>query len=234
MATIHKNKNHLEDFQSKYLLLSILFFIPTALYGILFVTQGYHFEGIWHLTAIIPAAIGGKFWHKYKSINSGIEGEKTAINSVSELPSGYTGISSVRVSYDGKDAELDLVVVGPNGVFIVETKNHNGEIAGNVDSSTWTQHKVGRKGGEYTNTMKNPLKQVKRQVWILSNYLKDNGTRAWVEGCVFFSNPSVDVRLDDFHAPVFNSKYQLNKFIENYEPKKKIEQERINKILRLL
>lgn len=46
----------------------------------------------------------------------------------------------------------------------------------------------------------NPIKQVKRQIYILSKYLKDNGIKAWIDGYVFFAN----------HNSPVDSKYVLN------------------------
>ena len=55
-------------------------------------------------------------------------------------------------------------------------------------------------GNNYEKTVKNPIKQVKRQVYILSRYMKDNGIKAWIDGYVFFVN----------HNSPVNSQYVLN------------------------
>ena len=37
----------------------------------------------------------------------------------------------------------------------------------------------------YIKNVKNPIKQVKRQVYVLSQFLKDNMINAWIDGYVF-------------------------------------------------
>ena len=38
----------------------------------------------------------------------------------------------------------------------------------------------------YQQSVKNPIKQVRRQIYILSQLFKSNGIRVWIEGYVFF------------------------------------------------
>lgn len=215
----------------------MLWCIPTAIYFFLFVTQRFHFEGLWHLTSIIPAAIGFGFLNKYRSYSSGIKGENRTISIVEKLPDGYEAFTSIPVEYDNKKAELDIVVVGKNGIFIIEVKNHNGTIVGSYDDYNFTQHKVGQKGGEYTSSMNNPIKQVKKETWILSNILKSKQVNAWIQGVVFFSNPSTTVNIQTDHIPVFDAKSGVDDLIEyliDYEPKKQLNEGQILQLKSIL
>jgi hypothetical protein len=49
---------------------------------------------------------------------------------------------------------IDHVVIGPNGVFVLETKNNNGYIA--CEGDFWVQRKVGRRGTPYSRTHRQP------------------------------------------------------------------------------
>ena len=77
---------------------------------------------------------------------SGMNGERIATKVLAALPDGYTVFQNLIVIYNNKESEIDNIVVGRRGVFIVEVKNHNGHIAGDLNAIYWTQHKVGRGG----------------------------------------------------------------------------------------
>ena len=104
--------------------------------------------------------------------------------------------TNVKVSYDGKDAELDEVIVSPRGVFVIEVKNYKGELRGDTADYEWTKYKTSDSGEVYEKTVRNPIKQVRRQEYILSNYLRENGINVWVEGYVFFVQQNSPVKDD--------------------------------------
>ena len=91
-------------------------------------------------------------------------------------------VTNVQIEFDGKPAEMDCVVVNKYGVFIIEVKNYSGCIVGGEEDYEWLKYKTSRGGNTYEKTVKNPIKQVKRQVWILARYLDYYGMGAWVEG----------------------------------------------------
>lgn len=121
---------------------------------------------------------------------SGMYGERIATKVLATLPEGYTVFQNVIVTYDNKKCEIDNIVVGRSGVFIVEVKNHNSYIEGDLKDIYWTQHKVGRGGTHYTDEMYNPVKQVGTQIYCLANYLRQNGVNTYIEGIVYFANKS--------------------------------------------
>ena len=126
---------------------------------------------------------------------AGITGERIATKVLSTLPDGYTVFQNVIVTYDHKKSEIDNIVVGRSGVFIVEVKNHNSHIEGDLKGTYWTQHKVGRGGTPYTDEMYNPVKQVGTQIYCLANYLRQNGVNTYIEGMVYFANKTCLVSL---------------------------------------
>ena len=109
-------------------------------------------------------------------------------------------LNNIRITADGKTAEYDNIIINRYGVFIIEVKNHVGILYGNEDDYDWVKVKTTPGGYHYEKTVKNPIKQVKRQIYILSKYLKDNGIKAWIDGYVFFVN----------HNSPVNSQYVLN------------------------
>lgn len=90
--------------------------------------------------------------------------------------------SNVTIAYEDKETELDNVVVNNNGVFIIEVKNYSGRLEGSEDDFEWTKIHTSSGGNEYEKTVKNPIRQVKRQIYIMSKYLRWFGCDVWVDG----------------------------------------------------
>lgn len=109
-------------------------------------------------------------------------------------------LTNVKVSFEGKNTELDNVIINNRGVFIIEVKNYSGILIGDEDDFEWIKNKYTEAGNFYQKSVKNPIKQIKRQVYILSGYLKAHEFDVWIEGYVF---------LVEGNSPV-NSKYILN------------------------
>lgn len=117
---------------------------------------------------------------------AGRRGERFASQIIREsLNDGDVLLTNVKVSFEGKRTELDNVVVNTRGVFIIEVKNYSGTLAGGEDDFEWMKIKATRGGAIYQKAVKNPIWQVRRQVYILSNHLKRSGADVWVEGFVF-------------------------------------------------
>lgn len=119
---------------------------------------------------------------------SGIHGERNATNLLVTLPDDYTVFQNVILTYDDRKSEIDNIVVGKSGVFIIEVKNHNGHIVGDFNDKYWIQHKMGRGGTPYENTLYSPAKQVGTHIYRLANYLKQSGINIYIEGMVYFTN----------------------------------------------
>ena len=121
------------------------------------------------------------FTPEYK--REGIRGEIAASKIIqSVLKDGDRLFTNVNIEYDGKPAELDDVVVNKYGVFIIEVKNYTGYIVGGAEDYEWKKYKTTDGGNTYEKTVKNPIKQVKRQVHILARYLEYYGVKVWVRG----------------------------------------------------
>ena len=94
-------------------------------------------------------------------------------------------LTNVHIEAEGKETEIDNLIVNSNGVFIIEVKNYAGDLFGGEDDFEWIKNKFTPGGSFYQKKVKNPIKQAKRQVYILSHYLKDNKINVWIEGYAF-------------------------------------------------
>lgn len=148
-------------------------------------------------------------------IKRGIEGEDAAAETIATLPEGYFGFQNVVITLDGKESELDLVVVGKTGVYIIETKNRNGTIKGKCNETQWTQHKVGQGGASYSNKFYSPIKQVGTHIFRLAHYLRSCGAKIHINGIVYFSNPDATVEISGKHGeiPIITTAKELKKHI---------------------
>lgn len=128
---------------------------------------------------------------------AGRRGEYIVTNIIQEvLESGDVLLTNVEVEYEGQLAELDDVVINHNGIFIIEVKNYSGRIFGNEEDPVWAKYKRTPAGNTYEKNVDNPIKQVKRQVHILANYLRKNRQHVWVEGYVYFVRGNSPIESD--------------------------------------
>ncbi len=67
-------------------------------------------------------------------------------------------------------------------MFIFEVKNYKGHLYGDEDDFNWEKYKNDGYGNTFVKEVKNPIKQVKRQIYILAKYL--DYFHVWVEGYV--------------------------------------------------
>ncbi|MCD7872385.1 MAG: NERD domain-containing protein [Clostridiales bacterium] len=104
------------------------------------------------------------------------------------LHSDDTLLNNINLNADGKQTEIDNLIINKNGIFIVEIKNYNGKLYGNADDYEWIKEKVSPGGKVFTKKVRNPIKQTKRQIYILSKYLKNNNIRIWIKGYTYFIN----------------------------------------------
>ena len=158
--------------------------------------------GIIAVISIIAIAVyrrmsgeGGIFTPGYK--RAGNRGEaiaEGAIKSVLREKDRY--FRNVKIEYEGKPAELDNVIVNEYGVFIIEVKNYNGYIVGKEDDYEWRKFKTTYAGNTYGKPVKNPIKQVKRQIYILAHHLERSGIKVWVRGYTILLNGNSPVESD--------------------------------------
>ena len=100
---------------------------------------------------------------------------------------------------NGKTSQIDHILINPNGIFVIETKNYHGYIHGKIFERYWVQV-LNR---ETQNTFYNPIWQNKTHIKILKKLTKTslpiysviifvNGNINKIsEGCVFDLNGAV-------------------------------------------
>lgn len=140
---------------------------------------------IFFAIGFVGCIIGNLCYRPYKKLKSGIQGEERTLNILENLPTNYTVLSNIPIEWNGQKSEIDNLILSSKGIIIVETKNYKGIIKGNEEDREWTLDKKSVKGKSYKESIKNPIKQVKRQTYILSQILKSNNINCWIDGYVY-------------------------------------------------
>lgn len=121
---------------------------------------------------------------------AGEEGEylaASAIKSILFKDDWHT--CNFEFSVDGREAECDILVVNSNGIFIFEVKNFSGSLFGYETDDIWEKVKESDSGNLYSKEIKNPIKQVRRQRWLLKELLGSYGIYDfWIDGYVLLVN----------------------------------------------
>ncbi len=168
-------------------------------------------------------------------LQSGVRGEEETLQILKKLPKEYTIITNPIIYNRGAIIELDFVVVGKSGVFIVETKNYRGIISGKTSKSSWKQIKHGKNDKVYEKEVNNPVKQAYRQGRRMLEMFKDFDITADVYPIVYFVDSRSELKiLDDAETgvQVFNKEKRLLDYIVNTEGKHTVNSSELTKIIR--
>ncbi len=173
---------------------------------------------------------------RYNILLSGIKGERSLAKIAKKHRNHYDIFINYPIQYKRSRSEIDMILVGKNGIIIIEVKNHSGTICGADSDERWCQYKHYRDGKNTEAEMKNPIKQVTRQRDILKSILHTNGVDAWVDGVVYFSNPLVRLKLSlkNKSSIVCAGEKELDRFLAEYSSPRPLKKEDTEKILEAL
>jgi len=123
----------------------------------------------------------------YGTWKSGLNGERAVIKNISgKLSNEYSMFNDVLLADGKRMGNIDHIIVGPTGVFVIETKNNRGEVT--FDGYRW-------KG-----VNKNPSDQVEKNLFRVKNLLKQCQVFAqkdpYVHGVLLFSNNKAKLSID--------------------------------------
>src|SRR6056297_503708 len=197
-------------------------FIPPKI-NTIFVLGFSFLRAIGWLPSIIMLIV---FWLLFTKLDQKLAGYKGEALGQKELKKlkryGYKVFANMKLNHNNDQSEMDFIVLGSNGIFIVEVKNIKGIIKGHANDQYLIQHKK-TKYNTYENKFYNPLKQVSTHVYKLSKYLKDNNTNYWIEGYVYFPKRHSKIHVQN-NERIYSKKgkHSLLKHIRHYQGKNKI------------
>jgi hypothetical protein len=148
------------------------------------------FDEVGLLVSLVPLAAFYFYLRKYRIYNAGWAGEKRVAKLLSgKLSDDYFLINDLYL-YNGGD--IDHIVLGPSGIFVLETKNWSGDITCNGD--------VWQRAGK-SNFKGSPSRQVKRNAAKIKHLIDSSqafrSLDVWVEGIVVFTNNHATLHLNN-------------------------------------
>ena len=230
MRNLQETGTYLEETSRSYRNISIMFFVIGGLVLLLYcLFINYALLVIF----VVSSVIGATSLRIYFNYRQGIQGEQITREVLQNLPDSYSLINDVKLpdSY----GNIDHVVLGSNGIFVIETKNFEGEIRCEGDS--WYQYKDTWKiPQEYE--IKSPSKQVKGNALRLKQYVDSKKIfsqtlRLWVDGIVVFTDGNVILRCDNPTVPVVEVD-QLCNYIINKRSTIKFSSQELEKVAKSL
>jgi len=128
---------------------------------------------------------------------AGIEGEIAVLERLKQLPDDCVLFNRVKLP-DGQLPngwrELDFIVVGPGGLWIVEVKNTPGYVYVQPAERHWPLARRGGCGSRPNwNAVENPIPQARAQVDSLKRWLLQHGLAVEPRPAICFSHPEVAV-----------------------------------------
>lgn len=139
---------------------------------------------------------------KYRKLASGLAGESFVCSVLAGIDPRFTVRNQVLLpnprSRTGH-TEADFVLIGQKALYLVETKNNSGEIEISEKDREWQVIVTLADGTRLTNSMRNPVRQVKVQARVLRQRLAEKGLRPIIQPTVAFSN--TDARLIERESP---------------------------------
>ncbi len=104
---------------------------------------------------------------------------------------------------DGKSSQVDHVLINPNGVFVVETKNYAGRIYGNEKQHEWTQvFNYGKSKFHFYN----PVKQNATHIYRLREAL---GSNVYMKSLIVFVQNNTEYIESDKVCTIREMKYAI-------------------------
>ncbi|HZK44184.1 MAG TPA: nuclease-related domain-containing protein [Syntrophomonadaceae bacterium] len=167
---------------------------------------------------------------KTKIKESGNRGEKkvqTTLKNLEKNSKHYKVYHNIKLGPDLEHTnEFDTVIIGPNGIFHIETKNYGGERGGLLDidsQNNWLLHK---KNG-YSKMITNPISQVNSHEYRLNGFLyRKLGVRNIpTQGIIVLSCDNLKYRFSEqdtsIKIPILHRR-GIIKYIKSYNNGKKV------------
>ncbi len=122
----------------------------------------------------------------YRTYRSGLTGEQTVVKNLSEkLSNAYSLFNDVLLKDGKRTGNVDHIIVGPTGIFVIETKNNKGTVT--YDGNRWT----GISGSPSRQAISNTFRV--KDILKGCEVFKENAP--YVNAVVVFTNSKVSLQL---------------------------------------
>lgn len=165
-----------------------------------------------------------KFLYKAANFRQGLDGEALVAAELKKLPDDYVVIQDVKLP--NTKTNIDFVVLGPNGIFAIEVKNHKGNI-------TYGGNQLLRNGYPLE---KNFLWQARIESGSLTEYIQANVDRSlYANPILVFSSPNVIMKFGSvpINGVVIIKVDWLVEYIVNFTVAAKVSEQLVNQATNL-
>lgn len=190
---------------NKYLLKKARLYSLLAVVSLLFIAVA---SVVIHFSALLLLPVTWYYYGKWRSYQKGLCGERSIMKILSSLDDSYTVFNDVTLP--GTGGNIDHILVGPGGVFAIETKNYSGCIACSGDA--WAR----KKGETWVTMNRSPSKQAKYNASMVKNFLRRYRIEEWVTPVVVFVDPAMKAFFADPTVDIVYA-HELKKHIGEYE-----------------
>ena len=150
-------------------------------------------------------------------------GEEEVKETLSKIR-GYKLLNDIMIRGNNGTSQIDHILIGKKGVFVIETKDYNGIIYGEEYSREWTQVINLKKNKFY-----NPIRQNYGHIKSLEKYITRKNIFI---SLIVFTNKSTLKKIKT-DTPVIQLK-KLKKFIRKYKSDNNLTKEEIDNIYNLI
>jgi hypothetical protein len=178
----------------------IVLFISLLVFAfLLFALNVFPYASMGLIMVPIAYVLGVYSYSSFRTWQGGSLGEKLVTKSLSGLDDSYVLLNGLVVPPNRGDT--DHIVIGPNGFFVIESKNYNGRIS--CDGDEWEKRKMIR-GELQSLKIGSPSNQVKRNAKVLKDFILSHqedvflgaAPHIWVSGILVFTNPDAELELN--------------------------------------
>jgi hypothetical protein len=168
------------------------------------------------LAALLGLWLSGQLGGERRArLEAGRAGEEAVRRALAGLDDRYYLLNGVTVP--GERMEIDHLLAGPRGLFVLETKAHGGTIV--YGDGQWWRLQAGARGLLQRRQIGNPSAQAQRNARLLRRYLTTRlGARATalpLVPIVVFTHPHAMLDADDAPLPVVHLR-QLPALLQIY------------------
>ncbi len=172
----------------------------------------------------LPRKIEEKFDEKIENYRRGEEGEERVLHAILQTMSGdWTLFRNVNLP-GRKKTDLDFVLIGPPGVWVLEVKNYRGEYR-NI-GATWEY----RQGKNWKLLKSSPSQQALNGAVRLSNFLKADGIKTFVNPVVVWAADDGQISVENPQVAVWTYQHLADE-LGNLWQEKRLSQTELEKII---
>jgi hypothetical protein len=162
---------------------------PSGIIGLIIVII--FFAGLIWLTSFLTDKTMNRIEKQKENYRRGEEGENRIVESMGQVLDGNWSLFRNIILPGRKKTDLDAVLVGPSGVWVLEVKTFSGTYR-NIGEQ-W-EYRIGNKWKLYG---KSPSRQAKNNAVRLSEFFKADNISQWVTPAVIWANQESPLTIEN-------------------------------------